>query len=107
MNRIKIEGIVEKAKRSKAWFKLSKLSKGIIALALKLKVKFIGEEFLKALKKSLDELLSLVNPIYNFYLKGKAIAYKYSEIAYKWGNRKAILWRYDDNYCIYLGIVGF
>jgi len=49
----------------------------------------------------------LVNPIYKFYLKGKLIAYKYSEAAYKWGNREAINWRYDDSYCIYLGMVGF
>ncbi|MEM4310923.1 MAG: hypothetical protein QXX95_00845 [Nitrososphaerales archaeon] len=100
-----LKSLVERSKKHRVWFKVSKVSKGIAELSLRLQVKFKAKGFLSAILKVIRELILILNPIYRFFLKGKALAYVYSEIAYKWGNKQAINWRYDDNYAIYLGFM--
>ncbi|MCP8309749.1 MAG: hypothetical protein H3Z54_13855 [archaeon] len=95
----------KKAKRQGVWRRFSNIGKGFIDLCITLPLKFVGEALLRALVKTLKELIFLLNPLYRWWVKGVDMAYKISEAAYRFGNKEAFKWRYDRAFIVYWGMV--
>jgi len=96
---------VKRAKRLNVWRKFSSLGRNFISLCISLPIKFKGKELLRALVKTLKELVLLLNPVYRFWFKGRDLACKICEAAYVLGCKDALTWRYDRNFAIYWGMV--
>jgi len=107
VNKIKrfLSRTVERAKRQNVWRRFSSLGRNFIGLCISLPIKFTGETLLRALVKTLKELMLLLNPIYRFWFRGRGFAYKMCEVAYNFGNKDALNWRNDRNFMIYWGMV--
>ncbi|MGQ9469037.1 MAG: hypothetical protein ACUVTD_04335 [Nitrososphaerales archaeon] len=97
--------IVKRAKRQNVWRKFSSLGRNFINLCVSLPIKFRGESFLRALAKTLKELMLLLSPVYRFWFRGRELAYKICEVAYNFGNKDALNWRNDESFIVYWGMV--
>jgi hypothetical protein len=96
---------VKRAKRQNVWRRFSSLGRNFIGLCISLPIKFRGRDFLRALVKTLKELMLLLSPMYRFWFRGRELAYRISEAAYNFGNKDALNWRNDRNFTIYWGMV--
>jgi hypothetical protein len=92
-----------KSTRMGAWWKISHSERSIMQLAIKLKVKFTGNELLKAISSIVKKLASLLNTAESTLGRGARLAWVFSEKACEWGHNEALSWRYDCTYIEYLG----
>lgn len=102
--KILVARTVKKAKRQNIWRRVSSLGRSFIGLCLSLPIQFRGASFLRALAKILSEIQLLMNSTYRNWVHGREIAYRLSEVAYRWGNKDALNWRYDRDFTIYCGL---
>lgn len=92
-----------KSRRNGAWFRLSSMERGILSLALRLKVTFESAQLAKALVSILKRLADLGEAVYSQLLAGTKLAWSFSEAAVSWGNQSASVWRSDRSYALFLG----
>lgn len=103
--RVYLSRIVKKAKRQNVWRKFSGLGKNFMGLCISLPIKFRGKEFLRALVKTLKELMLLISPVYRFWSRGRDLSFKICRAAHDLGNQDALNWKNDRNFTIYWGMV--
>lgn len=96
---------VERAKRQNVWRRFNSIGRNFIGLCISLPIKFRGKDFLRALVKTLKELMLLLSPFYRFWLQGRELAYRICEAIYNFGNKDALNWKNDKNFIIYWGMV--
>ena len=77
-----------KSRRNGAWFRLSSMERGILSLALRLKVTFESAQLAKALVSVLNRLADLGDAVYSQLLAGTRLAWSFSDAAVSWGNRE-------------------
>ena len=94
----------KRALRSKLWWRLGSVTKGLVRLCIALPVKWISMALLRAALKALKEINLLLNPTYRLWVCGLDIAYRLSEAASKWGNTEAVSWRWNKAYVTYCGL---
>ena len=92
-----------KSRRNGAWFRLSSMERGILSLALRLKVKFESAQLAKALVSVLSRLADLGDAVYSQLLAGTKLAWSFSDAAVSWGNESARLWKNDRSFALFLG----
>ena len=96
-----------RAQRRKVWFKaLSRVERGIIDLTIRCVERIRSYALMKTVLAIVDKLLRTLE---EGYLKrveriGREIAQKICEIACKWGNHHALVWKYDVNFVKFLGV---
>jgi hypothetical protein len=91
------------AKRRGAWFSLDRKEKGILSLSIRLDVKFLSIDLLRAITSVLKKLEEQGDTLYSRIQRGIKLAWAFSEFAYKSGNVFAREWRHDRAYVDYLG----
>lgn len=94
---------VTKAKRHGYWFRLGRLERQYLGLALRINVKWKSPELLRALVRVLRQLKGLGDRAYLVIMKGTRLAWQFSEAVVSWGNPAAKEWRNDLEYAKYLG----
>ena len=92
-----------KSKRNGSWFRLSSMERGILSLALRLKVTFESAQLAKALVSVLKRLADLGDAVYSQLIAGTKLALSFSDAAVSWGNQSARSWRDDHSYALFLG----
>jgi NAD-dependent DNA ligase len=96
-----------RALRRKVWFKaLSRVERGIIDLTIRCVERIRSHALMKTVLAIVDKLLRTSK---EHFLKkveniGREIAQKICEIAWKWGNLHALIWKYDLNFVRFLGV---
>jgi len=107
LNRQGLVKIKVRALRRKVWFKtLSRVERGIIDLTIRCVERIRSYALMKTILAIVDRLLRTLE---EGYLKkveriGREIAQKICEIAWKWGNPHALIWKYDINFVKFLGV---
>ncbi len=107
LNRQGLMKIKVRALRRKVWFKaLSRVERGIIDLTIRCVERIRSHALMKTVLAIVDKLLRTLE---EGYLKrveriGREIAQKICEIACKWGNLHALIWKYDVNFVRFLGV---
>jgi hypothetical protein len=91
------------AKRRGAWFSLDRKEKGILSLSIRLNVKFLSIDLLRAITSVLKKLEEHGDTLYSRIQRGIKLAWAFSEFAVGWGNASAREWRHDRAYVDYLG----
>ena len=94
---------VTKSKRSGAWFRLSRMERGILSLSLSLKVTFESSALARALVSVLKRLADLGDAVYSQLVTGTRLACAFAEAATSWGHRGARSWTTDRSYALFLG----
>jgi len=94
---------VTKSKRSGAWFRLSRMERGILSLSLSLKVTFESSALAKALVSVLRKLADLGDAVYSQLVTGTRMACAFAEAAVSWGHKGASVWKDDKSYALFLG----
>ena len=94
---------ITKAKRHGYWFRLGRMERQYLGLALRLNVKWKSPELLRALVRVLRQLKGLGDRAYLVITNGTKLAWRFSEAAVNWGNPAAKEWRNDLGYAKYLG----
>lgn len=95
------------ALRRKVWFKaLSRVERSIIDLTIRCVERVRSNALIKTLLTILDKLLKTLEEDYLKKVEtiGREIAERICEIASKWGNPHAWLWKYDLRFVRFLGI---
>lgn len=92
-----------KAKRQGHWFRLSSTERAFFGLATKLPIKYESYALMKAMVAILSKLKAYGDRAYRELLKGRTLAWSFSEAAVMWGNKEAHSWRSDRNYILFLG----
>jgi len=107
LNRQGLVKIKVRALRRKVWFKaLSRVERGIIDLTIRCVERIRSYALMKTVLAIVDKLLRTLE---EGYLKrveriGRELAQKICEIACKWGNLHASVWKYDVNFVKFLGV---
>lgn len=96
---------MNRAKRAGAWFRLSRLERGLYTLALRLEVKFESRELLKALVSILKTLRESSDQGYIALSEAMRLAWAFSEAAVSAGNISAREWRSDRTYIRFLAMI--
>jgi len=96
---------VKRAKRQNVWRRFSRLGKSFMNLCISLPIKFRGEDLLRALVKTLKELVLLLSPVYRFWFRGRELSCRICRAVYNFGNKDALNWKNDRNFTIYWGMV--
>jgi hypothetical protein len=96
-----------RALRQKIWFRiLSRTERAIMDLTLKCVERIRSRTLEATITNILDKMITALEQ--RFLAKanniGREIAEKISEVAQKWGNDSAYLWRFDVSFITYLGI---
>lgn len=94
---------MRKAKRNGHWFRLTGTERGFFSLATRLRVEFKSYDLLRAMVAILKKLKEAGDRAYGMLMKGRELAWTFSEAAVRWGNSKAYSWRNDRNYILFLG----
>jgi hypothetical protein len=94
---------VTKSKRNGAWFKLSRMERGILSLSLSLKITFESSALARALVSVLKKLADLGDAVYAQLIEGTRIATAFAEAAVSWGHTGARAWKGDRSYALFLG----
>jgi hypothetical protein len=94
---------VTKSKRSGAWFRLSRMERGILSLSLSLKVTFESSALARALVSVLKRLADLGDAVNSLLIAGTKIACAFADAATSWGHEGARSWRTDRSYALFLG----
>jgi len=95
------------ALRRKVWFKaLSRVERSIIDLTIRCVEIVRSNALIKTLLTILDKLLKTLEEDYLKKMEtiGREIAERICEIASKWGNPHAWLWKYDLRFVRFLGV---
>jgi hypothetical protein len=92
-----------RSRRNGAWFRLSSMERGILSLALRLKVTFESAQLAKALVSVLKRMADLGDAVYSQLIAGTRLAWSFSDAAVSWGNQGARVWRSDRSYALFLG----
>ncbi len=100
-----IKKTIVKAKRSKLWWKLGNIEKGILKLATKLDIKFKSPKLLKAIAKIIKQITEQTSYMQKHYILGLKKAYKTVEYAISIGYVQAKEWLKEKAYIIWHGIV--
>jgi hypothetical protein len=100
-----LKKVLVTSKRRGAWFSLDRKEKSIIYLSLKLNVKFESLELLRSLTSILKKLEQQGETLYAWLLRGRKLAWTFSEFAVTCGNKSAVSWRNDRAFALYLGKV--
>jgi hypothetical protein len=93
-----------KARRSGAWFRLLPRERGMYELAMRLNVKLLSHELLRALVSVLKSLRDVSDIGFGLLMRATNIAWGFSESAFKAGNDDAKEWRHDRGYINYLAL---
>lgn len=96
---------IVKAKRSKLWWKLGNIEKGILTLATKLDIKFKSLTLLKAIVKIVKQISQQTSYMRKHYILGLKTAYKTVEYAISIGYVQAKEWLKEKAYIIWHGII--
>jgi hypothetical protein len=99
--------IKTRALRQRVWFKaLSRVERGIIDLTIRCVEKIQSYTLMKTVLAILDKLLRTLEESYLRKVEriGREMAEKICEIAWKWGNHLALIWKYDMNFIRFLGV---
>lgn len=99
-----VQGVVRRAKRTNLWRRVDPTGIKFLELVVKMPVTFRSKILLRALFKTLKELLSFFNPLFRHYVAGYETARNISEIAHKWGVKDALNWLKDKNFAICWGM---
>jgi hypothetical protein len=91
-----------RAKRAGTWFRLCRRERVMYGLALRLDVKFRSHDLLKALVSVLKNLRDSCDGGYAALMRGRGLAWSFSEAAVSWGNERAREWRNDPAYIRFL-----
>jgi len=102
--RLILSSIVAKAKRNGGWFKLNRLERGLVSLALRIGARFESGPLVRAIVSVLSRLKEVTHPCYEPLLRGAEIARAFAEAALAWGNALASSWKNDRGYALYLGL---
>lgn len=94
-----------KAKRHGGWFRLSRLERGILSLAIRVNATFESLALDRALVSILTKLRELCAPFREQIARGSEMALAFSEAAVAWGNARALSWRSDRHYHLFLGLL--
>jgi hypothetical protein len=99
--------IKARALRRRVWFKtLSRVERGIIDLTIRCVEKIQSYTLMKTVLAIVDKLLKTLEESYLRKVEriGREIAEKICEIAWKWGNYLALIWKYDMHFIRFLGV---
>lgn len=102
--------IKTRALRRKVWFKaLSRVERGIIDLTIRCVERIRSHALMKTVLAIVDKLLRTLEENYLKKVEriGREIAHKICEIALKWGNLHALVWKHDINFVRFLGVNAF
>jgi hypothetical protein len=94
---------VARSKRNGAWFRLSRMERGILSLSLSLKVTFGSSALARALVSVLRRLADLGDAVYSQLITGTRMACAFADAAVSWGHEGARAWRTDRSYALFLG----
>jgi len=97
------KGEMLKAKRRGSWFRLSRTERSFYSLATRLRVRYESYALMRGLVSILKKLKELGDRAYGQLLRGRELAWSFSEAAVRWGNPRAYSWRNDRNYILFLG----
>jgi len=95
-----------RALRRKVWFRaLSRVERGIVDLTIRCVEKIQSYTLMKTVLGIVDKLLRTLEENYLRKVEkiGREIVQKICEIAWKWGNRLALVWKYDIRFVRFLG----
>jgi hypothetical protein len=101
--RMMLASRMAKAKRNGGWFKLTRLERGLLSLAIQTRAKFEGFALVRAVVSILRKLNEVCSPMYGQLLRGTEIARAFSEAAASWGHMEARFWGNDRAYALFLG----
>ena len=101
--RMMLASQMAKARRNGGWFRLNKLERGILSLAIQIKAKFESDSLVKSIVSILLKLKEICAPGYQYMLRGAEIARAFSEAAFTWGHTEARSWMDDHAYALFLG----
>ncbi|MFB0567287.1 MAG: hypothetical protein ACETVM_01715 [Candidatus Bathyarchaeia archaeon] len=107
LSRQGLKKIKARALRRKIWFKaLSRVERGIIDLTIRCVERIRSHTLIKTVLSIVDKLLRTLEESYLKKVEriGREIAQKICEIAGKWGNLHALIWKYDINFVRFLGV---
>jgi len=107
LSRQGLEKIRIRALRKGVWFKaLSRVERSIVDLTIRCVDQVRSNVLMKTVVAILDKLLETLEEEYLKRVErlGQEIAQKICEIAARWGNPHAWLWKYDSRFIKYLGI---
>jgi hypothetical protein len=96
-----------RALRRKVWFKaLSRVERGVIDLTIRCVEQIRSHALMKLILAIVDKLLRTLEENYLTKVEraGREIAEKICELARKWGNLRALLWKYDLDFVRFLGM---
>ena len=96
-----------RALRKGVWFKsLSRIERSIVDLTIRCVERVRSDLLMKTVVAILDKLLETLEEDYLKRVEriGREIAQKICEIAGRWGNPHASLWKYDQNFVKFLGV---
>ena len=94
---------MRKARRNGHWFRLSRTERGFFSLATRLRIEYRSYALMRAMVAVLKKLKELGDRAYGQLLKGRELAWAFSEAAVRWGHDIAYAWRNDRNYILFLG----
>jgi hypothetical protein len=97
-----------RALRQKIWFKaLSRVERGLIDLTIRCVERIRSHTLMKAVLAVVDKLLKTLDE--EFLQKaerlGRKIVEKVSFVALNWGNRNALMWKWDLDFVRFLGVI--
>jgi len=96
---------MRKARRQGHWFRLSVTERAFFSLATTLRIKYRSFALMKGLVAILKRLKEYGDSAYRQVLKGRMLAWSFSEAAVQWGNTQARCWRNEEGYIVFLGRV--
>lgn len=105
-----IQGLVKikvRALRRKVWFKaLSRVERGVIDLTIRCVERIRSHALMKTVLAIVNKLLRTLEENYLSKVEqaGRAIAEQICELARRWGNLRALLWKYDLDFVRFLGV---
>jgi hypothetical protein len=93
-----------KARRAGDWFRLPRRERGMYELAMKLKVKLLSHDLLKALVSVLKSLREISDKGFALFMRATKIAWGFSDLAFKAGNEDARNWRSNLDFIGFLAL---
>jgi hypothetical protein len=72
---------------------------------MNLELKFKSYKLVNAIVNTIEEIIYMMRSLARYWIKGFDLAKRISEFAFTLGYRRAILWRYDNNFIVYWGMI--
>ncbi|MGQ9781854.1 MAG: hypothetical protein ACUVQ8_06365 [Nitrososphaeria archaeon] len=96
--------IIVKAKRAGAWRRISPIERGIMTLAVNLKIRFRSISLLRAITNIVRQIAEQTSFLLQNYLRGMKTAHRMAQYAAKLGHQQARSWVEDRHFIIWWGI---